>query len=98
VDLWTRVAKSHFIGLDCRTPLGGLCPQIDGYGGFRRAHLCFYLTVCVWFQRERFEALLAVNTMEHAFSFHDVGGEYHELRDMWISNGGSICGDEKLAG
>jgi hypothetical protein len=36
--------------------------------------------------------------MEHAFSFHDAGGEYHRMRDMWISNGGSICGDEKLAG
>jgi hypothetical protein len=55
-------------------------------------HLCFYLTV--WFQSE----LLAVNIMEHAFSFHDAGGEYHRMRDMWISNGGSICGDEKLAG
>ena len=41
--------------------------------GFGRAHPCISLTV--WFQRERFEALLAVNFMEHAFSFHDAGGE-----------------------
>jgi len=32
-------------------------------------------SLTVWFQRERFEALLAVNIMEHAFSFHGVGGE-----------------------
>jgi hypothetical protein len=31
--------------------------------GFGRAHPCFTLTV--WFQRERLEALLAVNIMEH---------------------------------
>jgi hypothetical protein len=31
--------------------------------GFGHAHPCFTLTV--WFQRERFEALLAINTMEH---------------------------------
>ena len=32
-------------------------------------------SLTVWFQRERFEALLAVNIMEHAFSFHGAGGE-----------------------
>ena len=46
----------------------------------------FYLTV--WFQRERFEALLAVNIME--FSFHGVGGEGHESRGRWKSNGDRI--------
>ena len=57
----------------------------------------FYLTV--WFQRERFEALLAVNIMEHAFSFHGAGGECHGRRDLGNSNGG-LClrGDEELAG
>jgi hypothetical protein len=38
VALWTRVAKSDFIGLNRRTPLGGLCLEIDGYGGFWRVH------------------------------------------------------------
>ena len=48
---------------------------------------------------ERFEALLAVNTMEHAFSFHGAGGECHGRRDLGTSNGG-LClrGDEELAG
>lgn len=32
-------------------------------------------SLTVWFQRERFEALPAVNIMEHAFSFHGAGGE-----------------------
>ena len=41
--------------------------------GFGRAHPCF--TLAVWFQRERFEAVLAVFIMEHAFSFHGAGGE-----------------------
>jgi hypothetical protein len=43
---------------------------------FVRAHPCFYLTV--WFHREYFKALMAVNTMEHAFSFHDAGEQCHE--------------------
>jgi hypothetical protein len=46
-----------------------------------RAQPCFYLSV--WFQRERFEALLAVNTMGHAFSFHGASRECIE---------GDICG------
>ena len=63
---------------------------------FGRTHPCFYLTV--WFQRERFEALLAVNTMEHAFSFHGAGGECHGSQDLGTSIGdSSLCGDEELA-
>ena len=63
---------------------------------FDRAYPCFYLTV--WFQRERFEALLAVNIMEHAFSFHGAGRECHGRQDLKSSNGGlSLCGDEELA-
>jgi hypothetical protein len=31
--------------------------------GFGRAHL--YFTLIVWFQRDRFEALLGVNIIEH---------------------------------
>jgi hypothetical protein len=34
VAFWTRVSKSHFIGLDRRTPLDDLCLEIDVYGGF----------------------------------------------------------------
>jgi hypothetical protein len=34
VAFWTHVSKSHFIGLDRRTPLGDLCLEIDRYGGF----------------------------------------------------------------
>ena len=56
-----------------RTPLGVSCLEIAGSGGIRSDAPMFYLTV--WFQRERFEALLAVNIMEHAFSFHGAGGE-----------------------
>jgi hypothetical protein len=37
----------------------------------------FYLTV--WFQRERFEAVMFVNIMELIF-FHGAGGEGHESR------------------
>jgi hypothetical protein len=62
---------------------------------FGRAHPCFYLTV--WFQRECFEALQAVNTMEHAFSFHGASGECQWMRDLWTSNGAFyLCGDEEL--
>ena len=43
---------------------------------FDHAHPCFFC-LTVWFQREHFEALSAINIMEHAFSFHDVGGECH---------------------
>jgi hypothetical protein len=43
--------------------------------GFGRVHPCFSLAM--WFQRERFEALLAINIMEHAFSFHGAGGKCH---------------------
>jgi hypothetical protein len=60
------------------------------------AHPYFFLTV--WVQRERFEALRAVNTMEHAFSFHGASGECHCRQDLWASNGGFyLCGDEELA-
>ena len=55
-------------------------------------------SLTVWFQSERFEALLAVNIMEHAFSFHGAGGECHVSRDLRTSNGGSnLSGDEELA-
>jgi hypothetical protein len=37
----------------------------------------FYLAV--WFQRLRFEALLAVNIME-LFSFHGASGEGHQAK------------------
>ena len=50
---------------------------------FGRTHPCFYLTV--WFQRERFEALLVVITMEHAFSFHGAGGECHGRWDLRLT-------------
>jgi hypothetical protein len=64
--------------------------------GFGRAHPCFSLTV--WFQREHFEALLAVNIMGHALSFHGAGGEYHGSRDLSTSNGdSSLSGDKELA-
>ena len=53
--------------------IGRSCPEIAGSGGIRSDAPMFYLTV--WFQRERFEALLAVNIMEHAFSLHGAGGE-----------------------
>jgi hypothetical protein len=43
--------------------------------GFGCAHSCFSLTFL--FQRELFKVLLAVNIMEHAFSFHGAGGECH---------------------
>ena len=56
-----------------RTPLGVYVWRLLDRMVFGRAHPCFTLTV--WFQRERFEALLAVNIMEHAFSFHGAGGE-----------------------
>jgi hypothetical protein len=63
---------------------------------FGRAHPCFSLTV--WFERGRFEALLAVNIMGHAFSFHGSGGECHESQNLSTSNGGlSLCDDDKLA-
>jgi hypothetical protein len=64
--------------------------------GFGLADPCFSLTV--WFHRERFEALLAFNIMEHAFLFHGPGREYHGSRNLSISNGGSsLCDDEKLS-
>jgi hypothetical protein len=48
--------------------------------------------------QECFEALLAVNIMGHAFSFHGVNKEYHGSRDLRTSNGGSsLCGDEELS-
>jgi hypothetical protein len=36
-----------------------------------------YFSLTVLFQRERFEALLAGNIMEHTFSFHGDGEKYH---------------------
>jgi hypothetical protein len=58
--------------------------------GFARAHPCFSLTI--WFQRECFEALLAVNIMEPAFSFHGAGEECHGSGDLRTSNGDSSHG------
>jgi hypothetical protein len=55
-----------------RTPLGNPCLEIDGSGGFRS---CAPMFLSVWFQRERFVALQAVSTMEHAFLFHGASGE-----------------------
>ena len=66
-----------------------------GWYSIVRTHV-FSLTV--WFQRERFEALLVVTIMEHAFLFYGAGGECHGRRDLRTSNGGlSLCGDEELA-
>jgi hypothetical protein len=63
--------------------------------GFGRAHPYFSLTV--WFERGCFEALLAVNIMGHAFSFHGPGGECHGSQNLSTSNGGSsLCDDAKL--
>jgi hypothetical protein len=70
-----------------RTPLGDICLEI--------AKSCVFLSV--WFQRERFETLLAVNIMGHAFSSHGADGEWHGSRELGTSNGGSsLCGDEEL--
>jgi hypothetical protein len=56
------------------------------------------LFVNIWFHRERFEVLLVVNIMGHAFSFHSAGGECHGSQDFRTSNGDScLCGDEQLA-
>jgi hypothetical protein len=57
---------------------------LDWVFSVMRTHI-FYLTV--WFQRERFEALLAVNFMELVF-FPWSWRRSHESRDRWKSNGG----------
>ena len=76
--------------------MGVSCLEIAGSVVFDRAQPCFFLIV--WFQSERFETLLAVNFMEHAFSFHGASRECHGRRDLGASNGGlSLCGDEELA-
>jgi hypothetical protein len=57
-------------------------------------------SLTIWFQRERFEALLdkVGFSYAHTFSFYGVGGECHENRDLRTSNGGSnLYGDEELA-
>jgi hypothetical protein len=88
--------RSCFGGLRQRTPLDDPCLEIDGSGDPRSCAPMFFLTV--WVQRERFKALQAVNTMEHAFSFHGASGECHCRQDLWASNGGfCLCGDEELA-
>jgi hypothetical protein len=55
-------------------------------------------SLAVWFQRERFKTLLAIDIIGHAFSFHGAVGECHESRNLMTSNGDlSICGDDKFA-
>jgi hypothetical protein len=75
--------------------LGDSCPDIAGFGGIWSCAPVFSLTV--WFQSERFEALQAINIMEHVL-IPCASGECHGGRDLWTSDGGSsLCGEEELS-
>jgi hypothetical protein len=64
---------------------------------FGRAYPCLFSDHLIS-EGACFEALLAVNIMGYAFSFHGAGGECHGSQDLSTSNGGSsLCGDEELA-
>jgi hypothetical protein len=59
-----------------RTPLGVPCVEIDESGD-SQSYTRMFLFGRLVSERERFESLLVVNTMEHAFSFHGASGKCH---------------------
>ena len=62
---------------------------------FGRAHPCF--TLAVWFQRERFEALLAVNIMGHVLVPWCWRRRSCQSRSEASNGGSNLSRDEELA-